>query len=67
MLLGLSGQKKEMDVGYDAVNGTELGDGGVEHGALLTSPPSHADQGARTPASHWLTQLLSDCSTYASM
>ena len=35
MLLGLSGQHKEMDLSYDAVNGSELGDGGVEHGALL--------------------------------
>ena len=35
MLLGLSGQKKEMDLSYDAVNGSDQGDGGVEHGALL--------------------------------
>ena len=35
MLLGLSGQQKDMEVGYDAVNGSDGGDGGVQHGALL--------------------------------
>lgn len=35
MLLGRSGASKGMEVGYEAVNGSELGDGGVEHGALL--------------------------------
>ena len=35
MLLGLSGQNKDMDVSYEAVNGSGDGDGGVPHGALL--------------------------------
>lgn len=35
MLLGLSGQQKDMEVGYDTVNGSDGGDGGVPHGALL--------------------------------
>ena len=35
MLLGLSGHKKGLEICYDAVNGSEFGDGGVEHGALL--------------------------------
>ena len=35
MLLGLSGQQKDMDVSYEAVNGSDGGDGGVPHGALL--------------------------------
>ncbi|MXZ16021.1 MAG: hypothetical protein F4Y76_11010 [Acidimicrobiales bacterium] len=35
MLLGLSGQNKDMDVSYEAVNGSDAGDGGVPHGALL--------------------------------
>ena len=35
MLLGLSGQQKDMEVGFDTVNGSDGGDGGVPHGALL--------------------------------
>ena len=35
MLLGLSGQQKDMDVSYETVNGSDAGDGGVPHGALL--------------------------------
>ncbi|WP_419842198.1 hypothetical protein [Candidatus Poriferisodalis sp.] len=35
MLLGLSGQHKDLDISYEAVNGAEHGDGGVLHGALL--------------------------------
>jgi len=35
LLLGLSGQSKDLDVSYEAVNGSGNGDGGVPHGALL--------------------------------
>ena len=36
MLLGLSGMNQDSQISFEAIDGSQAGDGGVENGALLS-------------------------------